>query len=163
MPLHHAVEVVVAMVREEFARELDRTETPCAELAPEAAEFVLDKPVIEPGIVRNEDRAVEDREEIARDRMKHRRMLEVFRRDAGELLDFVRHKPVGVHQRLKFLHDSPLLHTDHRHINDATVHRVAARRFDVNNGQRSVIEKAETRFGCYRLSHVWLRLWKVVD
>ena len=138
MTLHNTAQVVVAMFREQAAGEFHCTQTLCAKLFAQPAEFVLDESLVESGVMRNEHCTVKQLVQLAGNGMKHRGIRNIFVRYSRKQIDGIRNVAVGINERLKFLHNYPTLNANHRNINDAPVHRVTARRFDIDNGERFV-------------------------
>ncbi|MBM2846536.1 MAG: hypothetical protein HW407_1848, partial [Bacteroidetes bacterium] len=110
-------------------------ETSSFERLAQPAEFVLDKPVIEPRIVRDEDGAIEKAEELPRNIIEERSVGSVIVRDAGELLDGIRDEPLRIDEGLELPLDLAFLNANHRNLDNPAVDRAGAGGLHIDDGE----------------------------
>ena len=131
MPLDEGVEVVSAMLGEEGAGELDGAEGLFLEGNPLAAEFVLQKAVVEAGVVGDEDLAGEPVEKFFCNLVKGGRIGHHAVGDAGELFDEGGEGLLRVDQGRPFPVGLAIRHLAQADFDDPVVQGIGAGGFEV--------------------------------
>ena len=134
--LDQRVEVVTTLAGKEHARQPHRAEHRRREAITKAAELVAQEAVVESGVVRNEDAAIEAAANFAAQVLEARRSGDQMIVDAGELRDRGRDAATRVDETAPLLHHPAVIEQHDADLDDAVVHRGAAGGLEVDTGQR---------------------------
>ena len=129
-----AVQVVTVEFRIERPGKLDGTQHRRAEFQPGAAEFVLEKTVVETCVVGDEQAPVQALQGLGGNRLEGRRVGDHLIADAGELLDEGRDARAGIDQLLPFAHLTVRIDLDNPDLGDAVGRRGGAGGFEIDKG-----------------------------
>ncbi len=123
VPRDHRVQPVPHRFGIEAARQAHGAQHVRAEGDLEAAEFVLEEPVVEARVVGDEELALEPLQHVARDLGEGGRAAHHRVGDAGEDLDVLGNGALGIHQRGPFVHELAAGHAHDADLGDAIARR----------------------------------------
>src|SRR6185312_6708674 len=145
VPLDHRIQMMLARLAIEPAREPHRANHARGELAADPPELAAQESMIETRVVRDEDAPLEVREHLLRDVLEKRRIAHHLVRDAGELLDHPRNGRGGIDERRPFALERAACRGYEPDLDDARGGGRGTRRLEVHEHDRLVIQRAHCR------------------
>ena len=134
MALDQGIEIMAPILGVEPARKLHRTKHPSGEGAPEAAELVLEKAVVEARVVRDEDAALDPAGDFVGNLAEGGRAGDHCAGDPGQALYLRGNAAFRIDQRAPLAHPRAVVDADDADLGDAILRGDRAGGFEIDEG-----------------------------
>ena len=136
MTLHQGIEIVLAVLRIQLPRQLDRAQHRGLEIQAQTLELVFQEPVVKPRVVSHEKAAMQTQQDLFGQLGKGRRTGHHLIGDARQTLDETRNRGLRVDQTGPLTHLAFFVHLDDADFGDAVHSPCGAGGFQVHKDHR---------------------------